>query len=68
MRRREEIWHEFEGSIEHQTERAILFWRAGDDKPEWMPKSQSQIVEGSSPDGPAVVKITDWIAKQKGWV
>lgn len=67
MRKREEVWIEFEGTIEHQTDRAFLFWRNGDDKPQWVPKSQSQLVEPSSPDHPAVIKLTKWIAEQKGW-
>lgn len=66
--RRNEKEHEFEGTIERHTERAFLFWRLGDDEPTWLPKSQVELLKPSDEDGPAIVRLTDWIAKQKGWV
>jgi hypothetical protein len=69
MMKKQDEWLEYEGTIERQTEKAILFWRAGQDKPEWMPKSQLVILEPSSPEHPqAVIKVTKWIAGQKGWL
>lgn len=66
--RKNDVYHEFEGTIEHQTEKAYLFWKSGDEKPDWLPKSQVKLVKPSGDDGPAVLALTEWIAKQKGWV
>lgn len=65
--KRDEKFHEIEGTVEHQTERAYLFWKTGEEKPEWLPKSQCQLVKLSDEDGPAVMRMSDWIFRQKGW-
>jgi hypothetical protein len=65
--KRDEKFHEVEGTIEAQTLKAYLFWRNGDDKPCWLPKSQVELVKPSDGDGPAVIRMTDWIFRQKEW-
>ena len=63
--KKNDVWHEFEGSVERVTEKAVLFWAMGKKKPCWFPKSQFVILEPGSNDTPALIKATDWVIKQK---
>jgi hypothetical protein len=59
-------WIEIEGTIERQTEKAILFFRSDLEAPEWYPKSQLEIVRESTPEEPiTVLRVTKWIYVQK---
>ena len=66
--RRNEKFHEIEGTVEHRTPKAILFWKSGHDKPDWIPLSQCELIKTSDDDGPAVLRLTDWIFREKGYV
>lgn len=66
MRRRNEEWIEAEGTIERQTEKAILFFRSDLEMPEWYPRSQIEIIKESTPEDPTtIIKMSKWIHDQK---
>ncbi len=59
-------WVEIEGTIERQTEKAMLFFRSDMEMPQWYPKSQLEIVRESTPDDPlTILRVTKWIYDQK---
>lgn len=56
---------QFEGYILHDTNRAVLFQSHYWEEPDFMPKSQIEIIR--DPDTDEVVLIaSSWISKQKG--
>jgi hypothetical protein len=60
---------EIEASIERSTTKAMLIYPVDAnpaDPPIWVPKSQCTVLEEGRDGEPSLVKMTLWIAKQKG--
>lgn len=60
-------FYEREGFIEATSAKAILFKADDWDKAEWLPRSQTQIIETSTEESPAVVAIKGWLMNKNGW-
>lgn len=61
---------EFEGNIEQTSAKAFLFQADFWDKPEWIPKSQCDMVPmpDSDTQGRCTMYIRRWLAKKNKWV
>ena len=59
---------EFEGVITGSSSKAVLFQGDFWDKPEWVPRSQCEIVPQSSDEqGRAILYVNNWLVKKNGW-
>lgn len=56
-----------DGTIEHETGKAILL-DVGADDPVWIPKSQIVDMESNRADGTVSVEIPEWLALDKGLI
>lgn len=55
-----------QGSIERETDKAIFFTLADGSKSHWLPKSQILETTRVGEVGKDTIKISAWIAKEKG--
>lgn len=69
-----DVWNDFvtiEATVERSTLKALLIYPVDADPadpPIWVPKSHCTVLEEAQDGNPALLKLTLWIARQKGLV
>lgn len=69
--RREDPLFEVTGEIIRESEKAILFWDGTgktDTNSKWIPHSQIKKINKTASPGQVEVIMTEWIAKEKGFI
>ncbi len=71
MRTDDDDYLEFEGEITAQTPKAIQFLAYYWEEPQWLPRSQIEILAGTEEKGDTgpgyTVRIKEWLCKKNGW-
>ena len=61
-------WVTLEGVVETTSGKAILFNGVNFDQPEWLPRSQIEIVEEATRPGElTTIRVKSWLARKNGW-
>lgn len=54
--------------LKHRTDNAILIYDHASDMEHWIPLSQCPEIHHNPKTGEATIRITEWIARQKGLI
>lgn len=67
--KKEDEWYAFEGIVEAETPKAFLFKGHYWDKAEWIPRSQSRVVERNKEAVPETmtIEIKAWLCEKNGF-
>ena len=61
-------WVTLEGTVEITSAKAVLFNGVNFDQPEWLPRSQIEIVEEATRPGElTLLRVKAWLARKHGW-
>jgi len=68
FRTSEDDWVTLEGVIDATSSKAVLFNGVNFDQPEWVPRSQMEIVEEATRPGDlTTIRVKAWLAAKHGW-
>ena len=61
-------WVTLEGTVEITSAKAVLFSGVNFDHPEWLPRSQIEIIEEATRPGElTLLRVKSWLCKKNGW-
>lgn len=64
---KEQKYLEFNGTLLGSSPKAYKFQADVWENPEWVPISQSKIIEHNEHSGAATLHITEWLCGKNGW-